>query len=210
MTAVDKLRIREAIAVEGRYDAHAVRAVFDTVVVELGGFGVYHDAALRAELARLASTCGLILLTDSDPAGFMIRARVAECAPPGTVRHAYVPDVPGVERRKKTPGAAGLLGVEGMPPAVIRQAVLAAGATVEGAAAAPPPKSGITRARFYEDGFFGRPDSASRRDALKARLGLPARLSVSALLNAMNRLITAEEYESLVRELAGQAPGGDL
>lgn len=197
---MDKLRIREAIAVEGRYDAHTVRACFDTAVIELNGFGIYKNAPLRAQLSKYASSCGLIVLTDSDSAGFMIRSRVSKCVPPGTVKHAYIPDIAGKEKRKKRPSAEGTLGVEGMSREVIVNAVLSAGATLDSA----EPRSSltpVTRVMLYDDGFFGGADSAALRRKLTDRLGLPAKLSVSALVDALNRLCGAEKYAILVNEI---------
>ena len=198
---MDKIKIREVIVVEGRYDAHAVRACFDTEVVELGGFGVFKNAPLRGLLKKYAAERGLILLTDSDSAGFMIRARVASCVPPGTVRHAYVPDVVGKESRKKAPSAENLLGVEGMSREVIVAAVLGAGATVDGCEQTAAEKEKVTRLMLYEDGFFGGQNSSALRLGLTQRLGLPARISVSGLLGAINTLSGREEYEKIAREI---------
>ncbi|MBQ1954949.1 MAG: DUF4093 domain-containing protein [Clostridia bacterium] len=199
---MDKIKIKEIIAVEGRYDAHAVRACFDTEVVELGGFGIFKNKALRELLKKYALERGLILLTDSDSAGFMIRARVAACVPKGTVAHAYVPDIRGKESRKKAPSAENLLGVEGMSREVIISAVLGAGATVEGQEKHPAePKAEVTRLMLYEDGFFGGKNSASLRRALTERMGLPARISVSGLIGAVNLLSSREEYEKIAAEI---------
>lgn len=202
---MDKIRIREIIAVEGRYDAHAVRACFDTEVVELGGFGIFKNKDTRELLRKYALERGLILLTDSDSAGFMIRARVAACVPKGTVAHAYVPDIIGKESRKKAPSAEHLLGVEGMSREVIISAVLRAGATVEGQENRPTePKAEVTRLMLYEDGFFGGQNSSSLRLELTKRLGLPARISVSGLLGAINLLSSLEEYEKIAAEIKNE------
>ncbi|MBR4941561.1 MAG: DUF4093 domain-containing protein, partial [Clostridia bacterium] len=152
---------------------------------------------------KYAATCGLILLTDSDSAGFMIRARVAECAAGGTLRHAYIPDVKGKESRKKAPSAEGTLGVEGMSRQVIINAVLASGATTEDSLPIQQ-KEEITRAMLYEDGFFGGTNSSALRLALTQRLGLPARISVSGLVGTLNRLSSAEEYRRIAAELKGE------
>lgn len=201
---MDKIKIRQVIAVEGRYDAHAVRACFDTEIIELGGFGIYKNKALRELLKKYAEECGLILLTDSDSAGFMIRARVASCVPKGTVHHAYVPDIVGKESRKKAPSAEHLLGVEGMSREVIISAVMKAGATVEGQENIACPKEEVTRLMLYEDGFFGGKDSSSLRLELTKRLGLPARISVSGLLGAINLLSSREEYEKIAAEIKSE------
>jgi len=200
---MDKIKIKEVIAVEGRYDVHAVSACFDTEVIGLGGFGIYKNAQLRATVKAYAQKCGLILLTDPDPAGFMIRARVAQCVPEGTVLHAYVPDVPGKERRKQKKSSAGTLGVEGMSRETIISAVLSAGATrLDGEnAAQTPEKEKITRTDLYEDGLLGGQDSSRLRLELTKTLGLPAAISVSGLVGALNRLSSREEYRQIVRRI---------
>ncbi len=195
---MDKIRISQVIAVEGRYDAHAVRACFDTQVIELGGFGIYKNAELRKVLKKYAEVCGLVLLTDSDSAGFMIRARVAEAVQPHSVINAYVPDIRGKERRKRAPGAEGLLGVEGMSREIITNAVLAA---IGNSAPDAPPRPEITRTMLYEDGFFGGQNSAALRARLTRRLNLPARISVSGLIGAINRLSSPDEYQSIAQEI---------
>lgn len=198
---MEKIKIKEVIAVEGRYDAHAVRACFDTEVVELGGFGVFKNKALREMLKKYAEECGLIVLTDSDSAGFMIRARVASCVQGGKVAHAYVPDIIGKERRKKAPSAENLLGVEGMSRETIISAVVGAGATVEGQESVRREKEEVTRLMLYEDGFFGGKNSAALRAMLTSRLGLPARISVSGLIGAVNTLSSRREYEKIAAEI---------
>lgn len=196
---MDRIKIKEVIAVEGRYDVSAVAACFETEIIALGGFGIYKNAPLRKLLADYAERCGLILLTDPDPAGFMIRARVAQCVPKGTVRHAYIPDIPGKERRKRAPGAAGTLGVEGVGRELIISAVLSAGATPEGAEPCQrPPEEPVTRLTLYEDGLFGGKDSSGLRRELTERLGLPRSISVSGLVEAINRLSSLEEYRRIV------------
>ena len=206
---MDKLKIREVIAVEGRYDAHLVRSCFDTEVVELGGCGVFKNAALREMLKKYAAARGLVLLTDSDSAGFMIRARVADFVPKGSVRHAYIPDITGKESRKKAPSAENLLGVEGMSWEVIVSAVLKSGATVEGRERSETEKEEVTRLMLYEDGFFGGENSTEARLALTKRLGLPARISVTGLLGAINSLSSAEEYRAIAREIKSEREMGE-
>ena len=126
------LRIREAIVVEGRYDKNTLSQVVDGVILETSGFSIFQDSEKLNLLRRLAAQRGLIILTDSDGAGFVIRNFLKGAIPPEQVKHAYVPDIYGKERRKRAPGKEGKLGVEGMDPEVLRQALLRAGATVEG------------------------------------------------------------------------------
>lgn len=191
-----KWKIREAIAVEGRYDAHAVRAAVDTLVIELNGFSVFHNASRRKLLREVAETRGLILLTDSDGAGLLIRTRLRDLLKSDRVRMAYVPAVAGRERRKKKPGRAGILGVEAMDVECIRAALLAAGATLESDETQPaqPTCEPVTRVMLYEQGFFGRPNSAEHRTALLNALGLPPELSVNALVEMLSMPVYAEKY----------------
>lgn len=186
--ASERLRIREAVVVEGRYDKHALAQVVDTVIVETGGFGVFHREDLLSLIRRLAEQRGVILLTDSDGAGFVIRNRLKGSLPPDRVKQAYIPDRFGKERRKRVPGREGKLGVEGMSPAVLRQALLNAGATVleapEAENAAPP----LTKADLYAAGLAGGRDSAHKRSALLRRLELPEHLSANALLEVLRAL----------------------
>ena len=162
-----KRRIREVVVVEGRYDKNALKQAVDAVVVETGGFGVFRDRERLALLRRLAAERGLILLTDSDGAGFVIRNFLKGAIPRDRLKQAYIPDVYGKERRKAAPGREGKLGVEGMSPQVLLQALERAGAT-------------------FEDG--------AKRAALLGRLGLPERMSANALLEAVNLLYTREAF----------------
>ena len=163
------IRVREAIVVEGRYDKNALRQVVDALIIPTDGFGIFHDREKRALLGELARTRGLILLTDSDGAGFVIRNHLKGVLPKEGVKQAYIPDVYGKERRKRHPGREGKLGVEGMPPAVLLEALLRAGATVlDGAAEQRARTRPITKADFFRDGLTGRPESAKRRAALQA------------------------------------------
>ena len=192
------LRIREAVVVEGRYDKSALAGVVDTLILETAGFGVFKDGERLALLRRLASIRGLIVLTDSDGAGFVIRNHLKGAIPKGQLKHAYIPDVYGKERRKRAPGREGKLGVEGMPPQVLRDAILRAGATVldgEGEARAP---GDLTPADLFALGLSGAPDAAQRRAALLRRLELPEHMSAKALLAALNALYTPEELDQLL------------
>ena len=180
------LRIREAIVVEGRYDKNTLSQVVDTVILETAGFGVFHNDELMALLRRLAERQGLIILTDSDGAGFLIRNHLKGALPLDRVKHAYIPDIPGKERRKTAPGKEGLLGVEGMRPEILLQALRNAGADFEDAP--------VTKQDFFTLGLSGRPDSAAKRAALLQALSLPAHMSANALLQAVNVLFSREEF----------------
>ena len=126
------VKIREAIVVEGRYDKNTLSQVVDAPILETAGFGIFKDRQQMALLRRVAEKRGLIVLTDSDGAGFVIRNHVKSAIPGKYLKHAYIPDIPGKERRKSAPGREGKLGVEGMTPEVILAALRNAGATIEG------------------------------------------------------------------------------
>lgn len=190
------LRIKEAIVVEGRYDKSTLAGVVDTVILETAGFGVFKDGERLALLRRLAAKRGLIVLTDSDGAGFVIRNFLKGAIPREQVKHAYVPDVYGKERRKRAPGKEGKLGVEGMSPEVLRAAILRSGATVLGEDAARP-SGDLTPADLFALGLSGVPDAAERRAALLRRLDLPEHMSAKALLSALNALYTPDELDLL-------------
>ena len=190
-----KPRIREVIVVEGRYDKNALLQAVDAAVVETGGFAVFNDREKAAYLRRLAEKRGLILLTDPDGAGFVIRNHLKGVIPLDRLKQAYVPDVYGRERRKKKSGKEGKLGVEGMPPQVLVEALRRAGATFEDGPAAPE-RAGLTKADLLEKGLIG-PGSAARRAALQRRLDLPERLTANGLVEALDLLLTREDFDAL-------------
>jgi ribonuclease M5 len=161
------------------------------------GFGIMNDAEMMELLRRVAMERGLIVLTDSDGAGFVIRNRIRGSLPTECVRHAYIPDIYGKERRKTSPGKEGKLGVEGMKPEVLLQALRQAGATFEEGEPAEV-RMPITKAELMELGLSGRPDSKARRLALQKKLGLPEHLSANALLEVLNILYDKESLEELL------------
>ena len=193
------MKIREAIVVEGRYDKANLAAVVDTVIIDTAGFGIFSNKEKLAMLRRLAQARGLVILTDSDGGGFVIRNFLKGAIDPALVKHAYIPDVYGKERRKKSPSKEGKLGVEGMSQEIIIQALRRAGVTEEGTAvsAATP----ITKAELYAMGLAGRPDSALRRDAVKKALALPRHLTANALLDVLNSLTTREELAEILSDI---------
>ena len=191
------LKIREAIVVEGRYDKIALEPLVDTAIFTTEGFGIFKDREKMELLRRVAEKRGLIVLTDPDGAGLVIRNRLKSCIPPEHLKHAYIPDVPGRERRKKAPSRAGTLGVEGMRPEVLSEALSRAGATrTDG-----EEYSAVTKADLYALGLFGRENSAELRRRLQKSLGLPERLSANALLDAVNSLYRPEEFSAAAEAL---------
>lgn len=196
------IRIREAILVEGRYDANAVHQVVDAIVLETGGFRIFNDKDQLRLLRRIAVTRGLILLTDSDGAGFVIRNYLKGALPAGSIKQAYIPDIQGKERRKRHSSKEGKLGVEGMRPDVILQALRRAGATIEQEGSAPISNDVITKADFYEWGLSGRNDSAKRRAAVLHALDLPAHMTANALLEFINAVGTRADIEQIIQQIS--------
>ena len=190
-------KIREVIVVEGRYDKNTISQVVDATVVTLGGFSVFNNKEKLAFLRRLAEERGLIVLTDSDGAGFVIRNYLKGALPKDKVKQAYIPDIHGKERRKRHAGKEGKLGVEGMKPEVLVECLRRAGATFEGEDA-PRQAAGLTKADLLEKGLVGA-GSAGKRRALQDKLGLPARLTANGLLEALDLLMTREEFDALFK-----------
>lgn len=196
------LKIKEVIVVEGRYDKNTLSQLVDALIIPTDGFGIFKDGEKKALLRRLARERGLILLTDSDGAGFVIRNHLKGVIPKEQLKQAYIPDVWGKERRKARPGKEGKLGVEGMKPQVLEEALRRAGATIleeePGDRACSRP---ITKADFFRDGLTGVPASGQRRERLKQQLGLPQRLTANGLLEVLNRIYDYETYEKIIQSL---------
>lgn len=195
------IKVKEVIVCEGRYDKDTLSQVFDAVIIETGGFGVFNDREKLALLRRLAEARGLVILTDSDGAGFQIRGYLKGAIDPKLVKHAYIPDIPGRERRKKTGSKAGTLGVEGMRPEVLVEALRRAGATFEGAESSGGEAEELSAADMYALGLSGRPGSAALRAALLAELGLPGKLQGASLRGVLSALYTREELERVLSAL---------
>ena len=194
-------RVKQAIVVEGKHDAVRVHAAVEAVVVTTDGFRLFKDKEKLALLRRLAATRGLIVLTDSDSAGGVIRNHLLGTIPAEQLVQAYVPPIRGKERRKAAPSKEGLLGVEGMDAAVILSALERAGATFEDETAAPRASLGLTKADLMALGLTGGADSAARRRAVLAALDLPGYLSANRLLEVLNTTVTAEEWAAIVKTL---------
>lgn len=190
-----KPRVKEVVVVEGRYDRNTLLQAVDATVVEVGGFSLFHDDEKTAYLRDLAEKNGIILMTDADSAGFVIRNHLKGCLPPERVKQAYIPDVYGKERRKKKPGKEGKLGVEGMRPEVLVEALRRAGATFEDGEGRRT-AAGITKADLLEKGLIG-PNSREKRLEIQKKLGFPEHLTANGLLEAMNLLLSREEFDAL-------------
>ena len=194
-------KIREVIVVEGRYDKNALSQVVDATVITLGGFQVFNDKEKLAFLRKLAEKQGLILLTDSDGAGFVIRNYLKGALPKELIKQAYIPDVYGKERRKRKGGKEGKLGVEGMTPEVILEALRRAGATFLDEEGACTVRAPITKADLFELGLSGGAGSAERRQKLLKALELPSHLTANGLLEALNLLHDRETLEQVLQDL---------
>ncbi|MBQ5712399.1 MAG: DUF4093 domain-containing protein [Oscillospiraceae bacterium] len=193
------VKIKEAILVEGRYDKNTLSQIVDAPIFETAGFGIFKDKAKLAMLRKVAETRGLIVFTDSDGAGFVIRNHIKSVIDGRFLKHAYIPDVYGKERRKAAPGKEGKLGVEGMRPEILLEALRQAGATAEGEDM--PPSGGITKQDLMELGLSGGKDSSEKRRRLLKKLGLPEHMSANAMLQALDLLYTMEALEEMVRDL---------
>lgn len=193
------VKIREAIVVEGRYDKNTLSQIVDAPIFETSGFGIFKDKQQMALLRRIAQTRGLIVFTDSDGAGFVIRNHIKSAIPGQYLKHAYIPDIQGKEKRKAAPGKEGKLGVEGMSREIILESLRRCGATIEGEDV--PPKQQITKQDLMTLGLSGGPDAGAKRLALLRKLELPEHMSANAMLQALNLLYSLEELSSIMKEL---------
>lgn len=202
------LKIKEAVVVEGRYDKNTLSQLVDTVIIETKGFGIFRDSERLALLRRLARERGLVVLTDSDGAGFVIRNFLKGAIPPQQVKQAYIPDLFGKERRKRRPGKEGKLGVEGMRPQVLEEALRRAGVTFQDQTAeAQASCRPITKADLFAAGLSGGPDSARRRQILLRRLDLPEHMTANAMLEALNVFCTYEDFQRALADVeTGKKP----
>lgn len=199
------IRVREVIVVEGKYDAIRLRSVVDATIIETAGFGIFKDPTQQEMLRRLAAAKGLLVLTDSDGAGFVIRNFLNGILPPEQVKHAYIPEISGKERRKTAPSQEGLLGVEGMQTDVILEALRRAGATFEEQSTATT-GCHLTKADLYDDGLIGGTMSAARRRYLQEWLHLPAKLSANRLLQVLNAAVSPDEYAAALAATNAAVP----
>lgn len=194
-------KIREVIVVEGKYDAIRLHSAVDATVIETNGFGVFKDKEMLALLRRLAATRGLLVLTDSDGAGFVIRDFLDGAIPKEQIKHAYIPEIAGKERRKTALSKEGLLGVEGIDNAVIVDALYRAGATFEGEDAPAFTGCSLTKADLFDLGLTGGKDSAEKRRRLQKALGLPEKLSANRLLQILNIAISPDVFAAALKKV---------
>lgn len=194
------VKVRQAIVVEGRYDKNTLSQIVDTAIFQTNGFGIMKDAEQLALLRVVARKRGLIVFTDSDGAGFVIRNYLKSAIDPQYLLHAYIPDIQGKEKRKKAPGKEGKLGVEGMTPQIILDSLRQAGATIDGHEF-PSAEEPITKQDFVDWGLSGGSNSAEKRKHLLRELHLPEHMSCNALLQALRILYTRSEALLLIQQL---------
>lgn len=188
------IHLRQAVVVEGKYDKIRLSALVDGPILVTNGFRIFKNREQMALLRRLARQDGILILTDSDAAGFKIRNYIKSAVPDGKIYHAYIPEILGKEARKDRPSKEGTLGVEGMQLQVLAAALQKSGVLFDKG----PKKDPVTRMDFYEKGLSGGPDSSQKRLAVLQKLGLPRYLSAAALLEAVNALMNREEFLRLL------------
>lgn len=191
---MSKITVREVVVVEGKYDKIRLQSILDATIITTDGFGIFRNKEKQALLRRLAEERGLLLLTDSDGAGFVIRNFLRGCVPAERLRHVYIPQLAGKERRKTEPSKEGLLGVEGMDTQTLLDAFERAGVTVDANKTIKKAPPCITKQRLFEDGLVGGTNSTELRSRLATQLGLPGSLTANALVEAINLLCDENEY----------------
>lgn len=200
---MEKLKVQEVIIVEGKYDLNALKQIVDGTVITTDGFGVFHNNEKLQLIRRMADARGVIILTDSDGAGFVIRNYLKGSLPKDKVKHAYIPDVYGKEKRKKAASKEGKLGVEGMHRDILEQSLRKAGATIIGGnVEICTDTHSITKADLYAFGLSGTSNSSENRKKLISALDLPERLSPNALLDVLNALYTKEAFAEKWNEIS--------
>ena len=203
------ITIKEAVIVEGKYDKIKLSNFIDGLIITTEGFGVFKDKEKQQMIRHLAQVRGLFVLTDSDGAGFVIRSFLKGIVPPEQIKHAYIPDVFGKEKRKVTPSKEGKLGVEGLSEAMLSEAIIRSGATCTVTDHRHPASGDITKTDLYLFGLSGGERAAANRDKLKKRLNLPQKLTANSLLAVLNCLMTRDELARLMNEEGGDtAPCG--
>lgn len=193
----NKIKLTEAVIVEGKYDKIKLSNILDAFIIETNGFAVFKDKTKLSFIKKLAKERGIIILTDSDHAGFMIRNYIFSGVPKEQIKNVYIPDIFGKEKRKNTPSKEGKLGVEGMTKEVIVEALSKAGITSSKSVCSDP----VTTVDFYDLGLTGGAGSKAKRKALCKALDLPEFLSTSSLISCINNFMTKEEFYSVCQNL---------
>lgn len=191
------IKINEAVIVEGKYDKIKLSNILDALIIETNGFGIYKDKERRDFIRRLAKERGLIILTDSDHSGFQIRNFIANCAKGGSVKHLYIPDVYGKERRKEQPSKEGKLGVEGISDDILIKLFSDNGVEYENSQT----RELITNYDLFAAGISGTPQASKKKKKLLKQLNLPEFLSTNSLLDCLNSMMSKSEFEALLKSL---------
>ncbi len=194
-------KIKETVIVEGIYDKIKLSRFLDAVIIVTNGFGVFRDRRILDSIKKMADETGIVILTDSDSAGFRIRAYIKQSVPKSKVKHAYIPETHGKEKRKSEAGKEGLIGVEGIKDEIILDALRKAGCVIDGSAAAPKEGRAITKTDLYKAGMSGGERSLEKRRMMAASLGIPMKISANMLLDILNRLVTYEEFCEIVQNI---------
>lgn len=192
------IKIKEAVIVEGKYDKIKLSSIIDAPIITTDGFSIFKDKEKQNFIRKLAEKRGILILTDSDSAGLMIRSFLGGSIKKEYIRHAYIPELYGKERRKIQASSEGLLGVEGVPDSVIIESLERAGVTAE---SSQKPGEEITKIDLYEDGFFGKDNCTEKRKLLLEKVSLPSKLSTNALVQMLNVFLTKDEYKTIVKEI---------
>ena len=192
------IKIKQAVIVEGKYDKIKLSNIIDAPIIQTDGFGIFKDKELQKLIRKLAEKDGLLVLTDSDSAGFKIRSFIGATVDNKYITHAYIPDIFGKEKRKDEPSKEGKLGVEGVPEQVIIDALENAGVLCETVEVKERP---ITKQDLYELGLTGKKDSASKRAKLLKYYDLPSRLGTNSLIKVLNSITDYDEFTQAVNTL---------
>ncbi len=192
------IKIKEAVIVEGKYDKIKLSSIIDAPIITTDGFSIFKDKEKQNFIRKLAEKRGILILTDSDSAGLMIRSFLGGSIKKEYIRHAFIPELYGKERRKIQASSEGLLGVEGVPDSVIIESLERAGVTAE---SSQKPGEEITKIDLYEDGFFGKDNCTEKRKLLLEKVSLPSKLSTNALVQMLNVFLTKDEYKTIVKEI---------
>lgn len=193
------IKLKEAVIVEGRYDKIKLKNLIDAPIIETNGFRIFNDRERRDMIRQIADKRGILIMTDSDGAGLVIRNFLNGAVDKSKIKHCYIPQLEGKEKRKEQKSKEGFLGVEGVPDDVIIEAIRKSGATVIGEEAAQTNE--ITKADLFTLGLTGTENSAQKRKKLLKKLNMPDYLSTNAMLTALNCLYSLEELKSVLNEI---------
>ena len=195
------IKIKQAVIVEGKYDKIKLEQILDAVIIQTDGFGIFKDKQKQKFIRALAEKKGILILTDSDSAGFVIRSFLSGIVSPEYITHAYIPDILGKEKRKSEASKEGKLGVEGVSNEVILKALEKAGIIGEQTDSDAAEKKQVTKTDLYNDGICGKSNSLEKRRKLLKVLNLPERTSANSMLKIINTFLSYEDYKQAVKDI---------